>query len=151
MSAIVLGGLAAVPSYFALILRTRTSLDDSLDVVAAHGVGGTVGALLTGVFAQKAFNGVADGALFGNPAQLGIQATAVAAALIYSGGMSFILLKLIGLVMPLRAASSDEAEGLDLTQHGEEAYSHSEGSAAMSPVHPAGAGAVPHLQAQSVR
>ncbi len=54
MSAIALGGLAAIPSYFALIIRTKTSLDDSLDVVAAHGVGGTVGALLTGVFAQKA-------------------------------------------------------------------------------------------------
>src|SRR5258706_5514098 len=83
MSAIALGGLAAIPSYFALIVRTKTSLDDSLDVVAAHGVGGTVGALLTGVFAQKAFNGVADGALFGNPRQLSGQATAVAAALIY--------------------------------------------------------------------
>ena len=54
--------------------RARPSLDDSLDVVAAHGLGGTVGALLTGVFAQKALNGVADGLLFGNPAQLGIQA-----------------------------------------------------------------------------
>src|SRR5262252_8475046 len=71
MSAIALGAFAAFPSYFALILRARTSLDDSLDVVAAHGLGGTVGALLTGVFAQKAMNGVADGLLFGNPGQLG--------------------------------------------------------------------------------
>ena len=75
--------------------RAKTSLDDSLDVVAAHGVGGTVGALLTGVFAQKALNGLADGALFGNPGQLGVQATAVAAAIVYSGVMSFILLKVI--------------------------------------------------------
>ena len=67
--------IAAIPSYFALRVRAKTSLDDSLDVVAAHGVGGTVGALLTGVFAQKAFNGVADGLLFGNPGQLGIQAS----------------------------------------------------------------------------
>ena len=74
MSALVLGGIAAIPSYYGLQIRARTSLDDSLDVVAAHGVGGTVGALLTGVFAQKALNGVADGALFGNPGQLGIQA-----------------------------------------------------------------------------
>ena len=73
MSAIALGGIAAVPSYFALVWRAKTSLDDSLDVVAAHGVGGTVGALLTGVFAQKALNGLADGALFGNPGQLVIQ------------------------------------------------------------------------------
>ncbi len=68
MSAIALGAIAAFPSYFALQWRVKTSLDDSLDVVAAHGVGGTVGALLTGVFAQKALNGVADGLLFGNPA-----------------------------------------------------------------------------------
>ena len=61
MSAIALGAIAAVPSYFALVWRAKTQLDDSLDVVAAHGVGGTVGALLTGVFAQKALNGVADG------------------------------------------------------------------------------------------
>ena len=127
MSAIALGAIAAVPSYFALIIRAKTSLDDSLDVVAAHGVGGTVGALLTGVFAQKALNGLADGALFGNPAQLGIQATAVAAAIVYSGVVSFILLKVIGLVIPLRASDADEAGGLDLGCHNEEAYIHSEG------------------------
>ena len=61
MSAIALGAIAAVPSYLGLVWRAKTSLDDSLDVVAAHGVGGTVGALLTGVFAQKALNGLADG------------------------------------------------------------------------------------------
>jgi ammonium transporter, Amt family len=128
MSAIALGALAAFPSYFALILRTRTSLDDSLDVVAAHGVGGTVGALLTGVFAQKALNGVADGLLFGHPGQVGIQLVAILAAIAYSGVMSFVLLKMIGLVMPLRASVGDESTGLDVTQHGEEAYVHAEGS-----------------------
>ena len=71
MSAIALGGIAAVPSYFALQWRAKTSLDDSLDVVAAHGVGGTVGALLTGVFAQKALNGVADGAALRQPRAAG--------------------------------------------------------------------------------
>src|SRR6185503_14653051 len=103
MSAIALGAIAAVPSYFGLVWRAKTQLDDSLDVVAAHGVGGTVGALLTGVFAQKALNGVADGLLFGNPAQLGIQAIAVSAAIVYSGVGSFVLLKLVGLIFPLRA------------------------------------------------
>jgi len=122
MSALILGGIAAIPSYIGLQIRARTSLDDSLDVVAAHGVGGTIGALLTGVFAQKALNGVADGALFGNPGQLWIQATAVLAAIVYSGTMSFVLLKLIGLVIPLRADRDDETTGLDETQHGEEAY-----------------------------
>jgi ammonium transporter, Amt family len=124
MSAIVLGGIAAVPSYLALIIRAKTSLDDSLDVVAAHGVGGTVGALLTGVFADKALNGVFDGALHGNQAQVGIQAAAVLTALVYSGGMSFILLKLISLFIPLRASTADESTGLDVTMHGEEAYLH---------------------------
>ena len=122
MSAVLLGGIAAVPSYLALIIRAKTSLDDSLDVVAAHGVGGTVGAILTGVFADKALNTVFDGALHGNPAQVGIQAAAVATAIVYSGGMSFILLKVISLFMPLRATAADEATGLDVTMHGEEAY-----------------------------
>jgi Amt family ammonium transporter len=123
MSAIALGGIAAVPSYFGILWRAKTSLDDSLDVVAAHGIGGTVGALLTGVFAQKALNSAGnDGLLFGNPGQFAVQLTAVAAALVYSGVMSFILLKLIGLVLPLRADVSDESTGMDLSQHGEEAY-----------------------------
>jgi ammonium transporter, Amt family len=131
MSAIALGGLAALPSYFGLIVRVRTTLDDSLDVVAAHGVGGTVGALLTGVFAQKALNGVADGLLFGNPAQLGIQVVAVLASIVYSGVLTFVLLKLIGAVVPLRTDADDESTGLDMTQHGEEAYVHAQGSGNM--------------------
>jgi ammonium transporter, Amt family len=124
MSAIALGAIAAVPSYLALMIRVKTSLDDSLDVVSAHGVGGTVGALLTGVFAQKSLNGVADGALFGNPYQLVIQATAILAVLVYSGLVSFVLLKVIALVVPLRASETDESSGLDVTLHGEEAYLH---------------------------
>jgi Amt family ammonium transporter len=128
MNAILLGAIAAVPSYFALIIRAKTSLDDSLDVVAAHGVGGTVGALLTGVFAEKSVNGVFDGAIAGNPGQILIQGTAVLAAMAYSGGASFVLLKLIGLVMPLRAAQAEETEGLDISAHGEEAYMHIGGS-----------------------
>jgi Amt family ammonium transporter len=132
MSAVVIGAVAAIPSYFGLIVRARTSLDDSLDVVAAHGLGGTVGALLTGVFATKALNGVADGLLFGNPWQLVVQATAVLATIAYSGVMSFALLKVIGAVTPLRAVTDDESVGLDVSQHGEEAYVHAEGSATLS-------------------
>jgi Amt family ammonium transporter len=127
MNGLLLGAIAAVPSYFALIIRSKTSLDDSLDVVAAHGVGGTVGALLTGVFAEKALNGVFDGALYGNPGQVGIQAMAVGTAIVYSGIMTFILLKIIGLFLPLRATTHDEAEGLDISMHGEEAYLHAGG------------------------
>jgi Amt family ammonium transporter len=122
MNAMLLGAIAAVPSYFALVIRAKTSLDDSLDVVAAHGVGGTVGALLTGVFAERSLNGLFDGALYGNPGQVLIQGTAVLTAMVYSGVVSFILLKLIGLVIPLRASSAEEMEGLDISAHGEEAY-----------------------------
>ena len=124
MSAIALGAIAAVPSYLALMIRVKTTLDDSLDVVAAHGVGGTVGALLTGVFAQKSLNGLADGALFGNPGQLLVQIQAILAVAVYSGVVSFILLKVIGLVIPLRASDSEESSGLDVSLHGEEAYLH---------------------------
>ena len=131
MNALLLGAIAAVPSYFGLIMRARSGLDDSLDVVAAHGLGGTVGALLTGVFADRSLNGIADGLLYGNPGQLGIQATAIVAAIVYSGVMTFILLKVIGLIVPLRATAADESTGLDLTHHGEEAYLYAGGGTAM--------------------
>jgi Amt family ammonium transporter len=127
LSALALGAIAAIPSYFVIQLRAKTSLDDSLDVLAAHGVGGTVGALLTGVFAQKSLNGIADGLLFGNPQQVLIQGTAILAAMVFSGAVSFALLKLIGLVIPLRVSREDESTGLDIPMHGEEAYLHTGG------------------------
>ena len=129
LNALILGGIAAVPSYFAIQFRARTSFDDSLDVVAAHGVGGTVGALLTGVFADKSINTLADGLLYGNPGQLLIQGTAVLAAIVYSGVASFILLKLIGLVIPLTATTAEQVDGLDISAHGEEAYMAASGAA----------------------
>ena len=70
---------------------------------------------------------MADGALYGNPRQLLVQGTAILAALVYSGAMSFVLLKLVNVVLPIRAAAADEVEGLDVTQHGEEAYIHDGG------------------------
>jgi Amt family ammonium transporter len=133
MSALALGGVAAFPSYFALLWRARTRLDDSLDVVAAHGVGGTVGALLTGVLAERAWSGAADGALFGNPRQLAVQAVAVAATALYSAGGSFVLLKLVAAFAPLRATRTEEGLGLDVTQHGEEAYARGEGAILVLP------------------
>jgi Amt family ammonium transporter len=131
MNAILLGGIAAVPSYFGLLIRARTSLDDSLDVVAAHGLGGTVGALLTGVFAEKSLNGVADGLLYGNPHQFLVQVVAVATAIVYSGVVTFALLKIIGALSPLHASADHESEGLDMSMHGEEAYVHTGGSTAI--------------------
>jgi Amt family ammonium transporter len=137
ISAILLGGVAAFPSYFALLYRARTRLDDSLDVVAAHGLGGTVGALLTGVLAQKAWNGTADGLLFGNPRQLAVQAASVLAVAAYSGIATFALLKLVGAFAPLRAGVREEGLGLDVTQHGEEAYARGEGAILVLPDAPA--------------
>ncbi len=133
LSAILLGGVCAFPSYFALLWRARTRLDDSLDVVAAHGLGGTVGALLTGVLAQKAWNTSADGLLFGNPRQLGVQALSVVAVAAFSGVATLGLLKLIGAFVPLRASARDEGLGLDVTQHGEEAYARGEGAILVLP------------------
>jgi ammonium transporter, Amt family len=133
INAIILGAIAAFPSYIALQVRVKTNLDDSLDVVAAHGVGGTVGALLTGVFADKAWSGAANGLVGGNAAQIGIQAAGIGAALVYSALMTFVLLKLIGLVLPLRATTRDEALGLDVCDHGEEAYADGEGAILIGP------------------
>jgi ammonium transporter, Amt family len=144
--ALALGAIAAFPSYFIIVLRSRTRLDDSLDVFAGHGIGGLTGALLTGVFAQKAWNAAgADGLLAGNPAQLGLQALGVATSLVYAGVGTFVILKLIGLVAPLRAAERTEGLGMDVSQHGEEAYSSGEGSILVMPdaiVSPSPAGAL---------
>src|SRR6266568_2450070 len=108
LSAIAIGGIAAAPSYFALLWRARSRVDDSLDVVSAHGVG--------------------DGALFGNMRQLGIQAIAVVATIAYSAVATFVVVKVIALGFNLRATVKEEGIGLDVTQHGEEAYSRGEGA-----------------------
>lgn len=129
MSAIIIGAIAAVPSYFGILWRSRSGLDDSLDVVAAHGLGGITGALLTGVFANTALNSAgANGLLYGNPGQFMIQLGAIAVAIIYSLVVSFVLLKIIGAITPLSADSKAEGLGMDVTQHGEEAYTDGEGA-----------------------
>jgi Amt family ammonium transporter len=126
-AAMALGAIAAFPSYYGILWRSRTRLDDSLDVTPAHGLGGIVGALLTGVFAREEWGG-ANGLIGGKPSQLWIQAAGVGATLLYSGAASFLLLKAIGLVMPLRPSEREEAVGLDVWEHGEEAYSSGEGA-----------------------
>lgn len=132
MSALALGAIAAVPSYFAILYRSRTRLDDSLDVFAAHGTGGITGALLTGVFAQASWGGT-DGALFGNVGLLGTQAVAILAAGAYSAAATFILLKLLGMVTALRPGPRQEGVGMDITQHGEEGYAKGEGAVLVLP------------------
>lgn len=127
--ALVLGIVAAFPSYFALLYRAKTRLDDSLDVVAAHGVGGVVGALMTGVLALKKWNAAgSDGVIAGNWSQLGVQAVAVLATLVYSAALTFLILKAIAFVTSLRTTAREEGLGLDFSQHGEEAYSRGEGA-----------------------
>jgi Amt family ammonium transporter len=128
-SALLLGALAAFPSYFVIVLRSRTRLDDSLDVFAGHGIGGMTGALLTGVFAQKAWNAAgADGLLAGNAAQLATQTLGVVCTIAYSAVATFGILKVMALVTALRAEPRTEGLGMDVSQHGEEAYSSGEGS-----------------------
>jgi Amt family ammonium transporter len=133
LSALALGAIGAVPSYFALILRARTKLDDSLDVVAAHGVGGATGAILTGVFAEAAWSGGANGLIGGNPGQVMVQLMSLGAVLAYSGAGTFIILKGLALVMPLRSSQRIEGVGLDVSDHGEEAYSAGDGAILVSP------------------
>ena len=128
LNALALGAIAAVPGYFMILWRPRTRLDDSLDVFAAHGIGGIVGALLTGVFAQEAWNAPAAGLIDGGVRLVVVQAAAIAAVFAYSAVMTFILLKLISLVTPVRRTQREEGIGMDVIQHGEEAYSRGEGA-----------------------
>jgi Amt family ammonium transporter len=124
MAAILIGVLATFPSYYLLLWRARSSLDDSLDVFSAHGVGGISGSLLTGLFASTVWGAAVDGGI----RQLGIQALAIAAALAFSGAGTFIVAKLVGFLVPLRANKAAEAQGLDVPMHGEEAYTDGEGA-----------------------
>ena len=131
--AMVLGAVAALPAYAVIVWRPRTRVDETLDVLAAHGIAGFTGILFIGFFAQESWNGVSDGLLYGNAAQLGDQALAALAAPAYAFGATFVLLKVIMLVMPLRATEREEALGMDVVQHGEEAYATGEGAILVAP------------------
>src|SRR3954466_2531673 len=131
--AMVLGAVAAVPSYLVIVWRTRTRVDETLDVLAAHGVAGFTGILFIGIFANEGWNGVADGLFYGNASQLGDQALAALAGPVYAFCATFVLLKAIGLVMPLRSEVHEESLGMDVTHHGEEAYATGEGAILVTP------------------
>src|SRR3954468_1628461 len=120
--AMALGALAALPSYGVIVWRARTRVDETLDVLAAHGLAGLTGILFIGLVAQTAWNGVSDGLLYGNAEQLGWQALAALTAPAYAFGATFALLKLIALFSPLRASAREEALGMDIVSHGEDAY-----------------------------
>jgi Amt family ammonium transporter len=125
LAAIAIGALGGIVCFSAVSFRARkTGVDDSLDVFGVHGIGGTLGALLTGVFAWTAVNPAGfDGLLHGNPKQLGIQALAVLITWVYSAVITFVLLKVIDAVMGLRVTADGEEAGLDVDQHRESAYS----------------------------
>jgi ammonium transporter, Amt family len=131
--AMALGALAAFPSYAIIVWRPRTRVDETLDVLAAHGTAGLVGILFIGFVAQVGWNGVSDGLVYGNARQLLWQGLAAVATPAYAFGATFALLKLMGAVMPLRTSQLEEGVGMDVTQHGEEAYASGEGAILVSP------------------
>ncbi|MCE5198964.1 MAG: ammonium transporter [Armatimonadota bacterium] len=123
MASIAIGAIVSVVCYSAIMLKGKLGYDDSLDVFGVHGVGGTWGAIATGLFASVAINSAGDNGLFqGNAALLGKQLIAIVSVGAYSFILTFIILKVIGIFTPLRMSKGDEETGLDLTQHGEVAY-----------------------------
>ncbi|MCL5031574.1 MAG: ammonium transporter [Bacteroidetes bacterium] len=124
MAALIIGLGVGALCYFAVGVKSRLGYDDTLDAVGVHGVGGTFGALMTGLFASTAINPAGhNGLFFGNPMQLGIQAISVIAAIIYSFAITWVILKVLDLTIGIRVNPDDEIEGLDLSQHGESGYS----------------------------
>ncbi len=123
LAAIAIGAVAGALCFAACNLKTRLGYDDSLDVVGVHGVGGTWGAIATGLFAWKAVNAAgADGLFHGNPRQLLIQLAAIGVTMVLAVVVTFVILKIVDAVLGLRVAADDELSGLDLTQHAESAY-----------------------------
>jgi len=121
MSALIIGAVAAIICFYAIVIKTRLGYDDSLDVVGVHGVGGTWGALATGLFASAAVGGT-DGLFFGNAALMIPQIVSVIGTVVYAGVLTWIILKILDVTMGLRVSDEDEQMGLDLSQHNESAY-----------------------------
>jgi Amt family ammonium transporter len=124
ISAIFIGGLAGIICYGGVMLKSKLGYDDSLDVVGIHGLGGTWGALATGLFASKGINpDAANGLFFGNPVQLWIQFVSVVATMIFAFVMTLIILKMVDAVVGLRVPDEDEERGIDISLHNETGYS----------------------------
>lgn len=123
MPALIIGLVAGTLCYMAVNLKTKLGYDDSLDAVGVHGVGGTWGAIATGLFASKAINSAGnDGLFFGNASLLWSQIISIGAAWVYSFVITLVLLKVLDWTMGLRVSDEEEYEGLDLSQHGESGY-----------------------------
>ena len=122
-SALIIGGVAGTLCYLGVMAKSKFGYDDSLDVVGIHGVGGTWGALATGLFATVAVNEAGkDGLFFGNPAQLWIQFVSVVTTWVFAFVMTIIILKVLDATMGLKVSDEEEVRGLDITQHSETAY-----------------------------
>lgn len=122
-SSIFIGAAAAVVSNLAVVWKSKTSLDDTLDVFPCHGVGGIVGMLLTGVFATKTVNAAGvDGLLYGNPDFFFIQLKGVLIVIVFSFVVSFLIFKFINIIQPIRVTSEEEEAGLDASQHDEKYF-----------------------------
>ncbi len=122
MGSVIIGELVCLVCYSAVLLKSKLGYDDSLDVFGVHGVGGAFGALAVGVLAKAGISGDVNGLVFGNPAQLGYQALSLVMAGTYSFTVTFVILKLVDLVIGLRVDTEAEEIGLDLSQHGEHGY-----------------------------
>jgi len=137
--AMVLGVVVALPCYAVVAWRPRTRVDETLDVLAAHGVAGLTGIVFIGLAAQQGWNGVADGLFYGDAGQLGSQLVAALATPVYAFGMTYVLLRGLGALMPLRGSDHEEAVGMDIIHHGEEAYASGEGAMLIRPDAPSDA------------
>ena len=115
--------MAGIVPFFAIaVLKPKLGYDDTLDAFGIHGIAGTLGALLTGVFADPSINEAGRGLLYGNPGQLITQLIAVGVTFVYSGVMTFLIFIVIKAIIGLRVEPEDEITGLDESEHGEKAY-----------------------------
>jgi ammonium transporter, Amt family len=131
--AMALGAIAAVPSYVLIQWRPRTRLDETLDVLGAHGLAGLTGIVFIGFFAQHSWNGLSNGLVYGHAGLLGWQSVAALVGPAYAFGCTYLILRVLGLVMPLRAPERTEATRLDVAAHNEEAYTSGEGAILVMP------------------
>jgi Amt family ammonium transporter len=120
--ALIIGLLVGGLCYSATLLRSRLKIDDALDVFAVHGVGGMFGALATGVFATTAINPLGRGLIDGNAGQIGIQLVAIGATIAYAVVATFVIIKVVDVILGIRVPKAQEEAGLDLAVHGEVAY-----------------------------
>jgi Amt family ammonium transporter len=124
MAAVMIGIVCSIGCYAAVMFKNQRKWDDALDTWGVHGIGGLIGALMTGIFAQKIYTPIADGLAYGNPQQLLNNAIGAFASLAWAMGVTAAIIKIMDLVWPggIRVTPKEEEIGLDLTQHGERAY-----------------------------